>query len=261
MKTLDIPKDGLEGLKQNFVADALSGFLVFLLALPLSLGIAKASGFPAAMGVLTAMVGGLVVSFFAGSRLTIKGPAAGLITVCIAAVTDLEALHIEGVTGVQLACGAVIVMAIIQFIFGVLKFGSFSDFFPHSAVHGMLAAIGILIFAKQFPILIGVDPALTKGLSPIQLYTHIPAFIANATPSIAVIGLLSLVIIFALPAIGGIFKRIPAPMVVLAIMIPLGIYLNVKDGHPGSLVVIGNFWQNVGFNASFAAIGTGVFWK
>jgi len=261
MKTLDIPKDGLEGLKQNFVADALSGFLVFLLALPLSLGIAKASGFPAAMGVLTAMIGGLVVSFFAGSRLTIKGPAAGLITVCIAAVTDLESLHIAGVTGVQLACGAVITMAIIQFIFGVLKFGSFSDFFPHSAVHGMLAAIGILIFAKQFPILLGVDPALTKGLSPVQLYTHIPSFIANATPSIAIIGILSLLIVFGLPAVGGIFKRIPAPMVVLAITIPLGIFLNVSNGPAGSLVVIGDFWKNVGFNASFAAIGTGVFWK
>jgi MFS superfamily sulfate permease-like transporter len=261
MKTIDIPKDGIEGLKQNFVADALSGFLVFLLALPLSLGIAKASGFPAAMGVLTAMIGGLVVSFFAGSRLTIKGPAAGLITVCIAAVTDLDALHMDGVTGVQLACGAVIVMAIIQFIFGVLKFGSFSDFFPHSAVHGMLAAIGILIFAKQFPILLGVDPSLTKGLSPIQLYTHIPKFIESATPSIAIIGILSLIIIFGLPALGGIFKRIPAPVVVLAIMIPLGIYLNVNSGPTGSVVVIGDFWKNVGFNASFAAIGTGVFWK
>src|SRR5437868_580936 len=77
MKTLEIPKDGLEGLKQNWKTDALSGFLVFLLAMPLSLGIAKASGFPAAMGVLTAMVGGLVVSVFMGGRLTIKGPAAG----------------------------------------------------------------------------------------------------------------------------------------------------------------------------------------
>src|SRR5688500_17834498 len=152
MKTLEIPKDGLEGLKQNLSADALSGFLVFLLALPLSLGIAKASGFPAAMGVLTAMIGGIVVSIFQGGRLTIKGPAAGLITVCAAAVTDLGALHIEGASGVQLACGAIVVMAVIQFGMGLLKFGSLSDFFPHSVVHGMLAAIGVLIFAKQFPV-------------------------------------------------------------------------------------------------------------
>jgi MFS superfamily sulfate permease-like transporter len=272
MKTLDIPKDGLDGLKQNWKTDALSGFLVFLLALPLSLGIAKASGFPAAMGVLTAMIGGLVVSIFQGGRLTIKGPAAGLITVCLAAVTDLDALHLEGVSGVQLACGAIIVMAIIQFLFGVLKFGSFSDFFPHSAVHGMLAAIGVLIFAKQFPVLLGVDAALTKGLSPIQLYLHIPTFIANANPEIAVVGILSLMIIFGLPALGGVFKKIPAPMIVLLVMIPLGIFLNFRE-HPASLVVIGDFWNNwkdpsgsvslasIAKNVSFAAIGTFVFWK
>jgi len=261
MKTLEIPKDGLEGLKQNFTTDALSGFLVFLLALPLSLGIAKASGFPAAMGVLTAMIGGLVVSIFQGGRLTIKGPAAGLITVCAAAVTDLGALNIEGVSGVQLACGAVVVMAVIQFGFGLLKLGSLSDFFPHSAVHGMLAAIGVLIFAKQFPVLLGVDSALTKGLSPIELYTHIPTFIANANPEIAIIGILSLLIIFGLPALGGIFKKIPAPMIVLLIMIPLGIFLGLKQEFPTAVVSIGDFWKDVKFNASFAAISTGVFWK
>ena len=261
MKTTEIPKDGLEGLKQNWSSDALAGFLVFLLALPLSLGIAKASGFPAAMGVLTAMIGGVVVSFFAGSRLTIKGPAAGLITVCAGAVADLGGLNIEGVTAVQLACGVIVVMSVIQLIFGFLKFGSLSDFFPHSAVHGMLAAIGVLIFAKQFPVLLGVSPTLTKGLSPIGLYTHIPTFIQNADLNIAIVGLLSLAIIFGLPALGGLFKKIPAPMVVLAITIPLAVVLNFKSEHPGSLVAIGDFWANVKFNASFAAIGTGVFWK
>jgi len=261
MKILEIPKDGLEGLKQNFTADALSGFLVFLLALPLSLGIAKASGFPAAMGVFTAMIGGIVVSIFQGGRLTIKGPAAGLITVCAGAVTDLGGLGIQGVSAVHLACGAVVVMSVIQFIFGLLKFGSFSDFFPHSAVHGMLAAIGVLIFAKQFPILLGVSSDLTKGLSPIQLYTHIPDFIANATPPIALIGILSLIIIFGLPLLGGFFKKIPAPMIVLVIMIPLAAFLDFKTNHAAALVTIGDFWGNVTFNASFAAIGTGIFWK
>ena len=264
MKALEIPKDGLEGLKQNWSADALSGFLVFLLALPLSLGIAKASGFPAAMGVLTAMIGGLVVSIFAGSRLTIKGPAAGLITVCAGAVTDFGTLNMGD--AVALTCGAIVVMAAIQFLFGVLKFGSYSDFFPVSAVHGMLAAIGVLIFAKQFPVLLGVDSSLTKGLSPIGLYTHIPTFIANANPKIAMVGILSLVIIFGLPMIGGIFKKIPAPMIVLLVAIPLAIFLGLDgilsvEGKPFALVHIVDFWKGVKFNASFDAIGTGVFWK
>jgi len=262
MKALEIPKDGLEGLKQNLTADALSGFLVFLLALPLSLGIAKASGFPAAMGVLTAMVGGLVVGVIQGGRLTIKGPAAGLITVCAGAVVDLGNLNIDGANAVSLACGAVVVMAVIQFVFGLLKFGSFSDFFPHSAVHGMLAAIGVLIFAKQFPILLGVPAELTKG-TPIELYTRIfnLEFIKHADPQIALVGLLSLVIIFALPMLGGIFKKIPAPMVVLVVMVPVAVFLDFKTTRPSSLVTIGDFWGNIGFNASFAAVGTGVFWK
>ena len=264
MKALEIPKDGIDGLKQNWSSDALSGFLVFLLALPLSLGIAKASGFPAAMGVLTAMIGGIVVSIFAGSRLTIKGPAAGLITVCAGAVTDFGSLNIGD--AVALTCGAIVVMSVIQFIFGILKFGSYSDFFPVSAVHGMLAAIGVLIFAKQLPVLLGVDASLTKGLSPIGLYTHIPTFIANANFNIALVGILSLIIIFGLPMLGGVFKKIPAPMVVLVVAIPLAIFLHLDsilsvDGKPFALVHIVDFWKGVKLNASFAAIGTGVFWK
>jgi MFS superfamily sulfate permease-like transporter len=264
MKTLEIPKDGLEGLKQNWSTDALSGFLVFLLSLPLSLGIAKASGFPAAMGVLTAMIGGMVVSIFAGSRLTIKGPAAGLITVCAGAVTDFGSLNMGD--AVALTCGAIVVMSAIQFLFGLLKLGSYSDFFPISAVHGMLAAIGFLIFAKQLPILLGVDASLTKGLDPIHLYTHIPIFIANANLKIASVGILSLIIIFGLPMIGGIFKKIPAPMVVLVVAIPLAMALGLGDilsqeGKPFALVHIVDFWKGVKFNASFDAIGTGVFWK
>jgi len=256
-----IPKDGLEGLKQNWGADALSGFLVFLIALPLSLGIAKASGYPAAMGVLTAMVGGIVVSIFQGGRLTIKGPAAGLITVCAGAVADLNGLSIPGVTGVQLACGAILVMSVIQVVFGFLKFGNYSDFFPLTVVHGMLAAIGLLIFAKQFPVLLGVPAELTKGLTPLQLFENIPNFIVHANGEIALIGLLSLLIIFGLPALGGFFKKIPAPMIVLLVMIPMGIAYSFKTEHPASLVSIGDFWKDVKFNASFAAIGTGVFWK
>ncbi len=71
-KKNQLPQDGIAGLKENFSADAVSGFIVFLLALPLSLGIAKASEFPPLMGLLTAIIGGMLVSLIAGSRLTIK---------------------------------------------------------------------------------------------------------------------------------------------------------------------------------------------
>jgi MFS superfamily sulfate permease-like transporter len=125
-----LPLDGLEGLKQNFSSDLLSGFLVFLLALPLSLGIAKASGFDPIYGLMTAMIGGIVVSLIAGSKLTIKGPAAGLIFIVAGSVTDFSAFAPGGVNpavfGWHLALGAIVVAGIIQVLFGLLKFGSLS---------------------------------------------------------------------------------------------------------------------------------------
>lgn len=88
-QNINIPKEGFSGLLQNWKSDAMSGFLVSLIALPLSLGIAGASGFPPIMGVLTAIIGGFVVAIFAGSSLTIKGPAAGLIVIVAGAVESL----------------------------------------------------------------------------------------------------------------------------------------------------------------------------
>jgi len=259
MKTIEIPKDGLEGLKQNWKVDGIAGFLVFLLALPLSLGIAKASEFPPAMGVLTAMIGGIFATFLSGSRLTIKGPAAGLITICAGAVVELGG----GATGWHLALGIIVVAAIIQIAAGFLKFGSLSDFFPHSAVHGMLAAIGIIIFSKQIHILLGIDPATLKGMEPIELYKLIPHSIVNADPRVALVGMISLIIIFGMPLLKGkIFRSVPAPMVVLLVTIPLAIAMDFQHTEPAfDLVKIGDFWSSVGFNADFSAIGNPVFWK
>src|SRR6476620_9744082 len=130
-----IPADGLEGLKQNFTKDALSGFLVFLLAMPLSLGIAKASQFPMIFGLVTAIIGGVLVTFFMGSRLSIKGPAAGLIVIASGSVAAFG----DGEQGWHLALAAVTVAGILQVLFGVLKLGKLADFFPSAAIHGMLA--------------------------------------------------------------------------------------------------------------------------
>lgn len=259
MKTFEIPKDGFEGLKQNWRSDMVSGFLVFLLALPLSLGIAKASEFPPAMGVLTAMIGGLFVSLFAGSRLTIKGPAAGLITICAGAVTEMGG----GTTGWHYALGAVVFAAGIQIIFGLLKFGSLSDFFPPSAVHGMLAAIGLIIFSKQIHVLLGIDPALLKGKEPLELFAMIPESVMHEDPRVTLVGLLSLIIIFGLPFIKNkLVKKIPPPMVVLLVTIPLALLMDFKHTEPAfDMVVIGDFWSNIGLNVDFGMMGTGVFWK
>jgi MFS superfamily sulfate permease-like transporter len=259
MNTLELPKEGLAGLKSHWSTDAISGFLVFLLALPLSLGIAKASEFPPAMGVLTAMIGGLFVSFFVGSRLTIKGPAAGLITICAGAVMEMGG----GLEGWHFALGAIVVAALIQIVLGFLKFGSLSDFFPHSVVHGMLAAIGIIIFSKQIHILLGIDPSLLKGKEPIELFEMIPSSILHEDNRVTLIGIISLIIIFGLPLLKGkVFKKVPPPIIVLLVTIPLAWLMDFKHTEPAfDMVKIGNFWGDIGFNVSFGMIGTFVFWK
>jgi MFS superfamily sulfate permease-like transporter len=259
MSAIEVPKDGWDGLKQNWRADMMSGFLVFLLALPLSLGIARASEFPPAMGVLTAMVGGLFVSFFAGSRLTIKGPAAGLITICAGAVTELGG----GAEGWKLTLGVIVVASVLQIFLGFLKLGSLSDFFPHSAVHGMLAAIGLIIFSKQIHVLLGIDPAMLKGMEPLELFQMIPYSISHEDIRVTFVGVVSLVIIFGLPLLKfPLAKRIPPPMVVLLVTIPMALIMDFKHTEPAfDMVKIGDFWGTVGLNADFSAIGSWVFWK
>ena len=228
-----IPKDGFEGLKQNFSSDALSGFLVFLLALPLSLGIAGASDFPPIYGLITAMIGGLVVSFFAGSLLTIKGPAAGLIVIVAGAVSEFG--HGNSDLGWKLALGAVVVAGVLQVVFGLLKLGSLSDFFPLSAVHGMLAAIGIIIISKQLHILVGMNPLTEKGkpmVEPLELIFELKNTILHIFKhmEVDVIGVVSLIIVFCWPLIPIKFlKKIPSALVVLVVSIPLVILLGVHN--------------------------------
>jgi len=237
---IQIPKKGFEGLKENWRQDLLSGFMVFLIALPLSLGIAKASGFPASMGVLTAIIGGLLSLFFNVSELTIKGPAAGLITICSAAILEFGG----GMQGWQMVTAVIMVAALLQILFGILKLGSLSDFFPHSAIHGMLAAIGIIIIAKHIPVLLGDDPIYYKGEGPIELILDIPKFLTHSHWHIAIVGIIGLMIMFGLPKLGISFlKKIPAPMIVLLLTIPLAIYWHFGETEPPySLVAIGDFW-------------------
>jgi len=255
-----VPKDGMQGLKDNFAADSISGFIVFLLALPLSLGIAKASDFPPIMGLLTAIIGGIVVSFFAGSKLTIKGPAAGLIVILVGAVADFGG----GDTGWHLALGAIVVAGILQILFGVFKLGKLVDFFPLSAVHGMLAAIGLIIILKQLPVLLDVNPALTKGKSPFELIAAIPLFIQNLDPRATVIGVVSFAIMLFWSKVPGAFlKKVPASLVVLLIAIPAQLYLNFKETAPTyAMVHIGNLVESIKVNVDFAGFAqTGIFIK
>ena len=228
-----LPLDGFQGLKQNFSSDVLSGFLVFLLALPLSLGIAAASDFPAIYGLITAMVGGMIVSFIAGSHLTIKGPAAGLIVIVAGSVAELG--HGDSERGWHLALGAIVVAGVIQVLFGVLKLGSLSDFFPLSAVYGMLAAIGIILISKQLHILVGMNPLTPEGkqmVEPIELLIELKNTFANFVKhqEVAIVGLVSLAIVFGWPMFPvKALKKIPSALVVLVVAIPLAMVLGIQN--------------------------------
>lgn len=244
-----LPLDGYAGLKQNISSDAVSGFIVFLLALPLSLGIAKASEFPPLMGLITAIIGGMVVSFMAGSRLTIKGPAAGLIVILIGAVADFGG----GEQGWHYTLGAIFCAALIQILFGVFKLGKLVDVFPLSAVHGMLAAIGIIIILKQVPVLLDIDPAMAKGKSPFQLIAAIPQFISHLDPKASLIGGISLTIMLFWNHVKiPILRKIPAALLVLLIAVPAELIMDFQHTEPTyALVHIGNLLENIHWNISF----------
>lgn len=176
---LQVPKTGFAGLKQNLQKDLISGFLVFLIALPLCLGIALACGYPAISGIFTAIIGAILTTFISDSALTIKGPAAGLIVIAIGAITEFgftagqdpaSDLH-----AYQLVLGIGVAAGCIQILFGLFRVGSLGDFFPLSVVHGMLAAIGIIIMLKQFPIAMGGH---AEG-EPFELILSIPAKIIH----------------------------------------------------------------------------------
>lgn len=132
-----------------FRHDLPAGLSVFLVALPLCLGIALASGAPVYAGLLSGIIGGLVVSLISGSHLSVSGPAAGLTTLVAASIISLG--------GYPVFLLAVIVAGFFQIILGVLKAGIIANYFPSSVIKGMLAAIGILLISKQIPLALGYD--------------------------------------------------------------------------------------------------------
>jgi len=214
--------------KRSFpIADLKAGFLVFLIALPLCLGIAMASGFPPIAGVLTAIIGGILVSFLGSARLTIKGPAAGLIVIAIGAVQELG--QGDPWLGYRRALAVGVVAACIQILLALFRAATIGVAMSPSVVHGMLAAIGVIIISKQAHVLVGVAP---EAKEPLQLLAEVPRSIAHANPEILVLGGLSLLILFGWPLIRKQWaKALPAPIVVLAVTVPLSLWLDLDHSH------------------------------
>ena len=209
------------------IEDLKSGFLVSLIALPLCLGIALASGFPPISGVLTAIVGGVLVSHLGSARLTVKGPAAGLIVIVIGAVSELGAG--DPVTGYKRALAVGVVAAVIQIAFALFRIATAGVAISPSVVHGMLAAIGVIIISKQSHVLLGVVPTAKE---PLKLLAEIPNSLMHMNPDVALIGAVALLILFGMPYLPFRWaKKVPAPLFVLAVAVPLGIYFDLGHDH------------------------------
>ena len=137
------------GMFSNLKHDIPASIVVFLVSMPLCLGIAMASGAPLYSGIISGIIGGLVVGSLSGSSLGVSGPAAGLAVIVLTAIGDLG--------GFEIFLVSVILAGIIQLIMGYARAGIIGYYFPSSVIHGMLAGIGILIFLKQLPHAFGYD--------------------------------------------------------------------------------------------------------
>ncbi len=187
-----------------------------------------ASGFPPSAGIITAIIGGILVSRFNGSFVTINGPAAGLIVVVLDAVQELGAG--DALAGYRYTLAAIVVASVVQILLGYFKAGRLSVFFPASVVHGMLAAIGIIIMAKQIHVVLGVTPM--KGSSIFSTIAQIPSSIVNLNPDIALIGLTGLIILIIWSLLKTpVLKMIPAPLIVVLIGIGFGRFFDLDHEH------------------------------
>ncbi len=136
-------------LKKYLSTDFKSSIIVFLIALPLCLGIALASGAPLLSGIVAGIIGGIVVGKLSGSPLSVSGPAAGLASIVAASIIELGSYE------AFLFC--VVLAGIFQIIIGFIKAGSIGHFFPSSVIKGMLAGIGLILMLKQIPHAVGYD--------------------------------------------------------------------------------------------------------
>ncbi len=177
---------------KNLNSDLPASIVVFLVAVPLCLGIALASGAPLFSGIIAGIVGGIVVGSLSGSQLGVSGPAAGLAVIVLTAIQDLGAFDIFLL--------AVAIAGVIQFILGVLQSGIIGYYFPSSVIKGMLAGIGIIIFLKQIPHAFGYDKVSEGSVHFNQAdghntFSELFYMLEGITPGAIIVTLVSLAIL------------------------------------------------------------------
>jgi len=205
----------------NLKADFASGLVVFLVALPLCLGIAMASGAPLFSGIISGIVGGIIVGYLSTSHLSVSGPAAGLTAIILTAISDLGAFDIF--------LTAVFIAGIIQLLLGFIKAGSISNYFPTNVIEGMLAGIGIIIILKQLPHAFGYDSDFEGDESFLQFdgsntFSAISGLLNYIQLGSIVITLVSLAILISWDKVSFLKKLKLIPGALVAVVI--GVVLN-----------------------------------
>jgi len=237
--------------------DLKSGVVVFLVALPLCLGIALASGAPLFSGLLAGIVGGIVVGAFSKSHTSVSGPAAGLTIIVLTAIADLKSFEVF-LLAVSLA-------GIMQILLGLAKAGLIALFFPNAVIKGMLSAIGIILILKQLPHFMGVDIEDFGSMEFFDPKNNMNTFeelmyaVGHIHEGPLIIGIVSLVllIVFELKAIKriAIFKLIPGALIVVVVGVVLKLtfdaipYLLVEETH---LVAIPSLLNAESFSSFFS---------
>lgn len=215
------------GIKENFP----SGLVVFLVALPLCLGIALASGAPPLSGIIAGIVGGIIVGYISNSNISVSGPAAGLTAIVLTAITDLGAFELFLCAG--------IIAGLLQLALGFLRAGSISNYFPNNVIEGMLAGIGIIIVLKQIPHALGYD---TENMSGESLFEggFNPEYFTILFNSIhagaVIITLISLGILLAWDHVSALKKLKMLPGALVAVV--MGIVINGIFVSTGSKLAI-----------------------
>ena len=261
------PQTGLKGLIENWRGDVIAAISVALIALPLSLGIALAAGAPAMAGIWSAVVGGVVTTLYRGGHVSVNGPAKGVIAVILFGIAVMD----DG-TGqaFNYVLAAIVVSGGIQALLGVLKLGRLADIFHSSVIHGLLAAIGIIIFAKQIHVAIGTH---SDSPSIIQNLIDAVLFLPEANPFVVIISIIGLLLsLFHSKISFRVFQFFPAPIWVIAFSIPFVYLFNFFDQHslsflgktyevgPALLLDIPDNFADSILHPNFGKIGTVEFW-
>ena len=220
------PKKGFKGLIENWQSDLIAAVSVSLIALPLSLGIALAAGAPAMSGIISAIVGGVVTTLYRGGHISVNGPAKGVIAVILLGIALMDDGSGQAFNYVL---AAVVISGAIQVLLGLLKLGRLADIFHSSVIHGILAAIGIIIFAKQIHVALGTH---SDSSSIIQNLVDAVMFLPQANPFVVIIAIVGLLLLLFHSKISNRFFHIlPTPMWVIALSIPFVYAFNFFDHH------------------------------